>query len=190
MMVNASIVFGFDGDGPDVFRTTVDWLIAQRIETMTAHILTPYPGTELHAQLKTEGRIFDYDLTHYNTSRSVFTPAGMTPRELESGYRWAYRHFYSWPNILRRLPRDMRRTIPYLLFNIGYRRLGAVSAALGSLGLMRTLGRLGARCAYSPWHPISLPTFARTEMRGELRSSDAAVGKPAASTPPRPKRPG
>lgn len=186
MMVNASIVFGFDGDGPDVFRTTVDWLIAQQIESMTAHILTPYPGTELHARLTAEGRIFDRDLTHYNTSRSVFTPAGMTPQELESGYLWAYRHFYSWPNILRRLPRDMRRTIPYLLFNVGYRRLGTVSAALGAPGLMRTLGRLGARCAYSPWHTLALTALAEDG----LTPSDDAVGKPRASTPPRPKTPG
>ena len=41
MMVNASIVFGFDHDTPDVFEHTVNWLIDQKVETMTAHILTP-----------------------------------------------------------------------------------------------------------------------------------------------------
>ena len=45
LMVNASLVFGFDTDGPGVFAATRDWLIQNRIATMTAHLLTPYPGT-------------------------------------------------------------------------------------------------------------------------------------------------
>lgn len=149
MMVNASVVFGFDGDTPAVFDDTVDWLVGQGVETMTAHILTPYPGTRLYARLKEEGRIVDHDLTHYNTSRAVFTPAGMTARELEEGYLRAYRRFYAWGSILRRFPRDSRRRTPYLLFNVGYRKLGAAAAALGALGLMRAAGRAGARVSYS-----------------------------------------
>ncbi len=150
MMVDASVVFGFDADGPGVFRETTDWLIARKVETMTAHILTPYPGTAFHARLLAENRIFDHDLTHYNTSRVVFRPAGMTPEELEAGYLGAYRHFYSWASIFERLPADPRRRTPYLLFNLGYRKLGKVASAVGVVGLMRGLGRLAAKWAYSP----------------------------------------
>ncbi len=46
----------------------------------------------------------------------------MTPRELEEGYLGAYRRFYSWASILKRLPADPRRRNPYLLFNLGYRK--------------------------------------------------------------------
>lgn len=150
MMVNASVVFGFDDDTPCVFDDTVDWLIGQRAETMTAHILTPYPGTQLHARLKAENRIVDHDLTHYNTSRAVFTPARMTPQELEAGYLRAYRRFYAWTSIVRRRPGDVRRITPYLLFNVGYRKFGGVASALGALGLMRAAGRMGARVSYWP----------------------------------------
>jgi radical SAM superfamily enzyme YgiQ (UPF0313 family) len=82
MMVNASVVFGFDGDRPEVFNNMTDWLINQKVETMTAHILTPYPGTALYSKLQEESRICDHDLTHYNTARAVFRPAGMTATEL------------------------------------------------------------------------------------------------------------
>ena len=41
VMVNASFVFGMDDDGPDVFDRTVDWAVAQGIETATFHIMTP-----------------------------------------------------------------------------------------------------------------------------------------------------
>jgi len=155
MMVNASVMFGFDADTPGVFDETVDWLIGQRIETMTAHIMTPYPGTRLYAELRDENRIFDHDLTHYNTSRAVFVPRGMTAQELEAGYLRAYRRFYAWDSIAKRLPRDPRRMTPYLLFNVGYRKLGRLAGALGTWGLMRQLGRAGARLSYSPASPLA-----------------------------------
>ena len=148
MMVNASVVFGFDKDGPEVFDHTTQWLIDRKIETMTAHILTPYPGTALYSRLLSENRIFDHDLTHYNTSRAVFRPAGMTTTELEAGYLRTYQHFYSWRNILRRMPVDAKRTAPYLLFNVFYRKFGHVFSSLGAFGLMRSLGNFGARLSY------------------------------------------
>ena len=49
IMINASFVFGLDDDGPDVFDRTVEWGVSQSIETATFHIMTPYPGTALHA---------------------------------------------------------------------------------------------------------------------------------------------
>jgi hypothetical protein len=50
-MVNASFVFGMDGDDETVFESTVEWAIAQGVETATFHILTPYPGTPLYQRL-------------------------------------------------------------------------------------------------------------------------------------------
>jgi len=148
MMVNASIVFGFDHDGPEVFDLTRDWLIAQRVETMTAHILTPYPGTRLHRRLLAEQRITDHDLNHYSTSRAVFQPAKMSPAALEAGYRRLYKEFYSWTNILRRVPVHPRQRRAYFLFNLLYRKYGRWVAALGLLGLMGAFGRAARRLSY------------------------------------------
>lgn len=148
MMVNASVVFGFDEDGPDVFDQTTDWLIDQAVETMTAHILTPYPGTRLHARLQREGRLLDHDLTHYNTSRAVFEPKNMTAAELESGYLGAYKRFYSWRSILARMPAAGACRTPYLLFNVCYRKFGRTLAAVAAAGLMRRFGALGACLSY------------------------------------------
>lgn len=148
MMVNASVVFGFDEDGPEVFEQTTDWLIAQRIETMTAHILTPYPGTALYTRLLSENRIFDHDFTHYKTSRAVFHPARMTATELESGYLAAYRRFYSLRSIFARMPIYGGGRVPYLLFNLCYRKYGGFVAFLASPGLMRFFGALGTSLSY------------------------------------------
>jgi radical SAM superfamily enzyme YgiQ (UPF0313 family) len=50
IMINASFVFGLDGDDASVFGATVKWAVENRIETVTSHILTPYPGTAFYGE--------------------------------------------------------------------------------------------------------------------------------------------
>jgi radical SAM superfamily enzyme YgiQ (UPF0313 family) len=101
VMVNASFVFGMDGDDPGVFDRTVDWAISQGIETATFHVLTPYPGTALHQRLVSQGRITSNNWDLYDTRHVVYQPAGMTPQALENGYWRAYREFYRWGSIFQ-----------------------------------------------------------------------------------------
>ena len=124
IMINASFVFGLDGDTPETFRATLDWIVRNKIETVTSHILTPYPGTELYNRLKKEGRIISDDLSEYNTSHVVFRPAQMTEQELYDGYIWIYKQIYSLKNILKRMPEDKSQRAAYTLFNFLYRKYG------------------------------------------------------------------
>jgi radical SAM superfamily enzyme YgiQ (UPF0313 family) len=101
IMVNASFVFGMDDDDESVFERTVGWAIQQGIETATFHILTPYPGTVLHARMAAEKRIITGDWNLYDTRHVVFKPKKMTVEALEDGYWYAYREFYRWNNILK-----------------------------------------------------------------------------------------
>jgi radical SAM superfamily enzyme YgiQ (UPF0313 family) len=101
VMVNASFVFGMDGDGPDVFDRTVDWAVGQGIETATFHIMTPYPGTGLYQRIRDQGRIVTEDWDRYDTRHAVYRPVGMTALALEDGYWRAYRRFYRWGAIWR-----------------------------------------------------------------------------------------
>jgi radical SAM superfamily enzyme YgiQ (UPF0313 family) len=101
VMVNASFVFGMDQDDETVFNRTVEWAIEQGIETVTFHILTPYPGTALHQRLAAEGRITSEDWDLYDTRHAVFRPSGMSAEALEQGYWRAYHDFYRWGSILK-----------------------------------------------------------------------------------------
>ena len=148
IMINASVVFGFDNDNAHVFKNTLDWLAKNKIETMTAHILTPYPGTVLYKKLLLENRIIDFDINHYNTANVVYKPKNMTSGELYQGYLWAYDQFYSFKNILKRLPEDKSQRTSYLLFNFGYRKFGKITSLFGKPGLMNLIGKLGRRLAY------------------------------------------
>jgi radical SAM superfamily enzyme YgiQ (UPF0313 family) len=148
IMINASLVFGLDHDDASVFRATLDWLVSNRIETMTAHILTPYPGTRLHKEMLSAGRIIDTDHDHYNTSHVVYKPALLTSQELREGYLWMYKQFYSFKNIARRLPKNRRQMAPYLVFNLVYRKFGKTTALLARVGMLGWLGRVARRIAY------------------------------------------
>ncbi|MCU0848490.1 MAG: B12-binding domain-containing radical SAM protein [Spirochaetes bacterium] len=148
IMVNASIVFGFDCDGKGVFDDTVGWLVENRASSMTAHILTPYPGTRLFKRLEEQGRILTRDWSRYNTADVVYRPAGMSPEELMEGYLRSYGEFYSFKNIMKRIPLKRELVPPFMLFNLGYRKFGRATAALGRLLGMNAIGAAGRRIAY------------------------------------------
>jgi hypothetical protein len=43
----------------------------------------------------------DAPLDLYDTRHAVFEPRGMSAEELEAGYDWARRRFYTWPSIAK-----------------------------------------------------------------------------------------
>ncbi len=88
IQVNGSFVLGFDEDRRDVFATTAGWIEENKLECATFHILTPYPGTPLFAQMESEGRLLHRDWSQYDTAHVVFQPKHMSPEELARGYGW------------------------------------------------------------------------------------------------------
>ena len=101
VMVNASFVFGFDDDDPTVFDRTVEWAVAQGVETATFHVLTPYPGTELFRRMEAQGRLLHRDWDLYDTRHCVISHPRMTTWQIEAGYRRARNAFYSWDGVVR-----------------------------------------------------------------------------------------
>ena len=140
IMINASFVFGLDGDTPETFRTTLDWIVKNKIETVTSHILTPYPGTALYDRLNAEKRIITDDLSKYNTAHVVFHPAKMTEQELYEGYIWIYKQIYSFKNIIKRMPVDKNQRAAYFLFNFLYRKYGRFTDFLCKIITYKNIG--------------------------------------------------
>ena len=83
-----------------------------------------------------------------NAAHVVMRPKNMTPEELYEGYLRVYREVYSLGNIWRRLPRARRQLMPYLLFNLLYRKWGAATERLGQLVGFDRIGALARRAAY------------------------------------------
>lgn len=124
VMVNASFVFGMDGDDDSFFDRTVAWAVGQGIETATFHILTPYPGTALFTRLERAQRITTRNWDAYDTRHAVFTPRHMTAQVLEEGYWRAYRDFYSWSNILSSSARQSNplQTVRHFAYTTGWKK--------------------------------------------------------------------
>ncbi len=148
IMINASFVFGLDEDDVSTFKTTIDWIVEHKIETVTSHILTPYPGTEVYQRFREQGRIIDEDLSHYNTAHVVFQPSGMTKEELYEGYLQVYREVYSFKNILRRCPKSRKQCMPYFLFNFFYRKYGKFTDKLCEWITYERIGRIAEVWSY------------------------------------------
>lgn len=149
IMINASFVFGLDEDTPETFSKTLDWIVKNRIETVTSHILTPYPGTKLYKQMRAAGRIVSEDLALYDTAHVVYTPRNLTAEELYKGYLWIYKKLYSWRNILRRVPKSRRQIPSYLLFNIFYRKYGRFTEWLCRFLTYERIGKIADRSVIS-----------------------------------------
>jgi len=99
---SVNVMFGLDGDRPDIFDNTVDFLIRAKVPVSFMFILAPRPGTKVQEELEREGRIFDHDWTRYCGFNAVYHPRHMSARQLEEGYWQANRRFYSLPSILKR----------------------------------------------------------------------------------------
>jgi len=123
IMVNPGIVFGFDNDDESVFERTVEFLIKNHCELAYFNVLTPLPGTPLHARLEAAGRIFDRNWARYDGKYVTFYPTRMTPEQLQEGFYWANHTFYSLPNIWRRVSNTSQRIIPRFVMNREFRRV-------------------------------------------------------------------
>ena len=143
IQVNGSFVLGFDHDEPDVFQRTVEWIEENRLECATFHILTPYPGTPLFAEMEGAGRILHKDWSLYDTGHVVFRPRHMSPEQLAEGYAWCYERLFSHASIWRRRPGDWRAVPAYLLMSYLYKR---------SNGLWHWLIRYNLTAA--AWRPL------------------------------------
>ncbi len=148
IMINASFVFGLDGDDVTTFKATLDWIVKNKIETVTSHILTPYPGTKLYDDFVRENRITSFDFSEYNTASVVFKPENMTAEELYEGYINIYKEIYSLKNIIKRIPRSRKQVLPYLMFNLLYRKYGKFSEWICEKITYERLGRIGEFISY------------------------------------------
>ena len=125
--VYAGFVFGSDGDPPAVFRQTLDFLDAARIDALQATRLTPFPGTPLFDDMDQAGRIFDKDWSHYDFGHVVFEPLHMSRETLDQGVAWISGQFYSRRRVARRLAGEVRYLAPSSIvrgtgpLNLGYR---------------------------------------------------------------------
>jgi radical SAM superfamily enzyme YgiQ (UPF0313 family) len=120
-----SIILGFDTDTKAIFDDTLEFLARTKLPTMSLHVLTPYPGTQIYQRFKDQGRIISHNWSHYDHHTVVFQPKNMTSQELAEGHYHVQSEFYSFSSILRHIPSllrvypiNLKRSLLFLLLNI------------------------------------------------------------------------
>ncbi len=119
ILIHASMVFGFDSDIKETFYETVRFLIKNKISTVSFNVLTPYPGTKIHEDLKRENRLSTTDWKYYDHNTVVFKPMNMTPWELQMGKVNAKKKFYRVSSVLRRLSGNLYSPMMFFATNYG-----------------------------------------------------------------------
>ncbi len=102
IIIQGCFIFGFDFDSTSIFQETVDVVNDLKIDIPRYAIYTPYPDTKVFKRFKKENRILHENWQHYDTQHVVFKPAKMSPRELDSGFRWAYKQTFKMNSIIKR----------------------------------------------------------------------------------------
>jgi radical SAM superfamily enzyme YgiQ (UPF0313 family) len=117
IVLEASMIFGFDDHDEGVFEQTVRFLEECAPSLPTFHILTPYPGTALFHQFDQEGRLLHKDWSRYDHGQVVFRPKRMTPERLHHGWQEVRWEAYRMPAIAKRVMQG-KGIVVNLLYNI------------------------------------------------------------------------
>jgi radical SAM superfamily enzyme YgiQ (UPF0313 family) len=117
IVVEASIIFGFDDHDEGIFETTARFLERCAPSLTTYHLLTPYPGTALFNRFGEEGRLLHKDWSRYNHAEVVYRPRLMSPERLYRGWVETRRADYTWPAIFSRVAGNRHGILTNLAYN-------------------------------------------------------------------------
>jgi radical SAM superfamily enzyme YgiQ (UPF0313 family) len=128
IMIQASVIFGFDEDTLETFGQTIKFLRKNRISVASINALTPYPGTLLFKKLKEAGRLLHEKWEYYDHHTVVFQPKNMTPLELQIGKINSKKAFSKIFSISERILGNLRMPGYYLAANMGYRKQALIES--------------------------------------------------------------
>lgn len=119
--VHALIILGMSHDTRETGAETVEFLVAAGAAAAEFFIFTPYPGTPIGDEYLQQGKIIDFDLTHYREPYVVFRHEHLSSREIQGSFWNCLTEFYSFRNIYRRLKNGgLRNRKLQLILNLYY----------------------------------------------------------------------
>ena len=121
IIILGCFIFGMEGEDKGVFDETVDFINEVKIDIPRYAVFTPYPGTPAFDRLKAQDRIIHQKWEYYDTQHVVFIPDRMTPRELDEGFKRAFRRTFTMGNTLRRSVASGRNAFISFMGNLAYR---------------------------------------------------------------------
>jgi radical SAM superfamily enzyme YgiQ (UPF0313 family) len=119
------LMFALEEDTKEYYETLPEKLDEVGNAVMLPSISIPLYGTPWYYKVLAEGRITDFDISHYEGDHVVFKHKHLREGEIYDAYRRVNKVFYSWKNIIKRWLRitlkqnkDDFETIPEFLLKI------------------------------------------------------------------------
>jgi len=103
------LMFALDEDTKEYYETLPEKLDEVGCNVILPSISIPLYGTPLYHKIKSEGRLIDENITHYEGDHVLFKHNNLTEEEIYEAYRRVNKIFYSWKNILRRWIKFIRK---------------------------------------------------------------------------------
>lgn len=96
------LMFALEEDTMEYYETLPQKLDEVGNAVILPSISIPLYGTPWHHQVLAEGRITDYDMSHYEGDHVVFKHKYLSEEQIYSCYKMVNEYFFSWRNIFRR----------------------------------------------------------------------------------------
>jgi radical SAM superfamily enzyme YgiQ (UPF0313 family) len=127
VMLHMALIFGFDEHDNSIFNRTFDFIMEQKVFSVSSYVLTPFPGTALYERFLQQKRLLHQNWAYYDGVTPVFRPARMTVEELAEEYMHFRERLFGVRGILQRLPAQISLSpVTFLGVAMGFRRTTAL----------------------------------------------------------------
>jgi radical SAM superfamily enzyme YgiQ (UPF0313 family) len=103
------LMFALDEDTKEYYETLPEKLDEVGCNVILPSISIPIYGTPLYHKIKSEGRLIDENITHYEGDHVLFKHNNLSEEEIYEAYRRVNKIFYSWKNIFTRWIKFIRK---------------------------------------------------------------------------------
>ena len=91
------VIFGLPGEDRKSMKTTLNFVIKNRVDFANFYIAVPYPGTEFFKMAETNGWLTTYDWSKYALQNAVISYPHLSDKMLKEFRKFAFFKFYSRP---------------------------------------------------------------------------------------------
>ena len=103
------LMFALDEDTKEYYETLPEKLDEVGCSVILPSISIPIYGTPLYDKIKSEERLIDKDISHYEGDHVLFKHNNLTEDEIYEAYIRVNKIFFSWKNIFRRWFKFIRK---------------------------------------------------------------------------------
>ncbi|MCH8034547.1 MAG: B12-binding domain-containing radical SAM protein [Bacteroidetes bacterium] len=117
------LMFALDEDTKEYYETLPQKLEEVGTCVILPSISIPIYGTPFYDKVVSEGRLIDYDISHYEGDHVLFKHNNLSEEEIYDVYKRVNKIFYSWKNIFKRWlkfisKQSVQESIPQFILKI------------------------------------------------------------------------